>query len=133
MGAIISITRKTMYDMSFLSATTAKDVVLHPALDVSGFYRVRVIVRVHSLTIANPGSFEVIAQNTLPSEEDPKEFTDTSSFLAVSITGASPPIQSATATDPQAFLKILLRATQGSVSGSALYGEFSVVVVGRQD
>ena len=61
--------------------------------------------------------------HTLPSDGDPQEFTISSGgseFLTITgITSATPNIKTATATDPQAFLKLILTATQGT-SGNAL-------------
>ena len=53
--------------------------------------------------------------HTLPSDGDPQEFTISSGgseFLTITgITSATPNIKTATATDPQAFLKLILTAT----------------------
>ena len=88
-------------------------------------------MRVHSIS-ATTGNFNFKFQHTLPSEQDPQEFTDsTADFMATgAITTASPNIKTVTSTDPQGFLKLILRATQGT-SGNTLYGEFSAVVVLR--
>lgn len=128
---IIPVMEKRVFEFGFLGTAGTQDVVIHPALDVSDFFRVRLIVRVHSIS-ATTGNFNFKFQHTLPSEQDPQEFTDsTADFMATgAITTASPNIKTVTSTDPQGFLKLILRATQGT-SGNTLYGEFSAVVVLR--
>jgi hypothetical protein len=129
---MLPVLEKRTFEFGYLANGTSQDVVIHPAVDVSNFYRVRIVVRIHSLSIGSGGGkFIFKLQHTLPSESDPQEFTNSSSdFLTMAdITSSSPNIQTGTATDPQAFLKIILRATQGSNSGAILYGEFSAVLV----
>lgn len=131
-GTMITVCEKRIFEFTFLGTNATQDVVLAGAIDVSGFYRVRLLVRVHSIT-ATTGNFSFKLQHTLPSDSDPQEFTDTSAdFLTLSgITGASPNIKTVTGTDPQAFLKLVLRATQVTAS-TTLYGEFSAVLVLRE-
>lgn len=132
-GIIIPVLEKRIFEFSFLSTSGSQQVVLQPAIDVSGFYRVRLLVRVHNLNLSGTSNFDFKLQHTLPSDSDPQEFTDTSSdFLAITnITSASPNIKTATATDPQAYLKLLLKANQ-QTTGNLLYGEFSAVLVLRE-
>jgi hypothetical protein len=128
---ILPVLEKRIFEFSFLGNAATQDIVLQPAIDVSGHYRVRLIVRVHAINAVS-GNFVFKLQHTLPSDQDPQEFTDTTDFLTTaSITNASPNIKTITGTDPQAFLKLVLRATQGT-SGNTLYGEFSAVMVLRQ-
>lgn len=125
---ILPVLEKRIFELSFLGNAATQDVVIHPAIPVYDFYRVRLLVRVHSIT-ATTGNFVFKLQHTLPSDQDPQEFTDTTDFLTTaSITNASPNIKTITGTDPQAFLKLVLRATQGT-SGNTLYGEFSAAIV----
>lgn len=125
---IVPVLEKRIFEFGFL-ATGSQEVVLHPAIDVSDAYRIRLIVRVHAISAAT-GNFNFKLQHTLPSEQDSQEFTDASAdFMATGpITTASPNIKTVTNTDPQAFLKLILRATQ-ITSGTTLYGEFSAVMV----
>ena len=132
-GLIIPILDKRVFEFSFLGASpAAQDVVLHPAVDITAFYRVKLLVRVHSIT-ATTGNFQFRFYNTFPSEQDPQEFTDSTAVgTAASITTASPNIVVAnTTTDAQAFLKIVLRASQGT-AGNTLYGEFSAALLCRE-
>jgi hypothetical protein len=105
-------------------------VVLHPGVDVGNWYRVRLVVLVHQIT-ASTGNFVFKLQHAFPCESDRQEFVDTSDFLATaSITSNSPNIKTITGTDPQAYLKVILRATQVT-SSTTLYGEFSAYLVLR--
>lgn len=130
-GIIVPIVEKRIFDYGFLTSGS-QDVVLHPAVDVGNWYRVKIIVLIHQI-LATSGNFTVRLQNTFPVEQDRQEFVDTSGFLATSsITSASPNIQvSSTGSDPQAYLKVILRASQVT-SGTPLYGEFSVFLSLRE-
>lgn len=131
-GIIVPILEKRMFDFSYLGSSPAyQEVVIQPHVDVGAWYRVRIVVRVHGIT-ATSGNFTFKLQHALPSSDDSQEFIDaTSDFLTTSaITDASPNIKTASATDPQAYLKILLRASQGT-AGDALYGEFSAALILR--
>jgi len=135
-GTIIQILEKRSFEFSFLGTSATQDVVIHPAVDVTSFYRVRLLVRIHSITTTT-GNFKFILNNTFPSEQDPQEFTDsTNTFLTTgNITAAGTPPNifniAVSSTDPQAFLKVILRATQGT-SGNTLYGEFSAALLLRE-
>ena len=129
-GIIVPIVEKRIFEFSYLGPSASQDVVLHPAVDVGAWYRVRIVVLVHQIT-ATSGNFVVTLQNTFPSEHDRQEFVDTAGFLSTaSITTASPNIKTISGTDPQGYLKVILRANQVT-SGSTLYGEFSVFLVLR--
>ncbi len=129
-GIIVPIVEKRIFEHSYLAMSTSQDVVLHPALDVGSWYRVRLVVLVHQYSVTS-GSFDILAQHTFPSELDRQEFVISgSNFLSLTLT-SSPNIQSVTGTDPQAYLKILLRATQPTTTGATIYGEFSVYAVLR--
>ena len=132
-GIIIPILDKRVFEFGFLGTAATQDVVIHPAVDTASYYRVRLLVRTHSIT-ATSGNFKFNVYNTFPSEQDPQEFTDATTLFitGTSITTASPNIYSpASSVDPQAFLKIVLRATQGT-SGNTLYGEFSAALLLRE-
>ena len=76
-------------------------------------------------------------RSTLPSEEDPQEFTDTTAGgdivpVTISSTATAPSLQSATATAIPPFLKFILTVSQGTTSGATLYGEFSAALLMRE-
>lgn len=131
-GLIIPILDKRVFEFGFLGTAATQDIVLHPAADITSYYRVKLLVRVHAIT-ATTGNFQFRLFNTFPSEQDPQEFTDSTAIgAALSISTSSPSIVVANAvTDAQAFLKIVLRATQGT-AGNTLYGEFSAALLLRE-
>jgi hypothetical protein len=129
-GIIVPILEQRVFEYSYLAGTNTQDVVLHPGVDVGNWYRVRLVVLVHQIT-ASTGNFVFKLQHAFPCESDRQEFVDTSDFLATaSITSNSPNIKTITGTDPQAYLKVILRATQVT-SSTTLYGEFSAYLVLR--
>ncbi len=132
-GLIIPILEKRVFELSFLGNAATQDIVIHPAVDTTSYYRVKLLVRIHNIT-ATTGNFKFNVYNTFPSEQDPQEFVDASTLFITggAITTASPNIYSpASSTDPTAFLKVVLRATQGT-SGNTLYGEFSAALLLRE-
>lgn len=132
-GIIVPVLEKRIFEFGFLGTSGSQQVVIQPAIDVSSFYRVRLLVRVHNIDVSGSSTFDFKLQHALPSDSDPQEFVDTSAdFLAITgINNASPNIKTVTGTDPQAFLKLILKANQNT-SGNRLYGEFSAVLVLRE-
>ncbi len=130
-GIIVPICEKRIFEFSYLATPNTQDVVLHPAVDVGAWYRVRAVVLVHQISVTS-GNFTLKLQHTFPNELDRQEFVDTTDFLtSASITNASPNIKTISGTDPQGYLKVILRADQAAASGATLYGEFSVYLVLR--
>lgn len=134
-GIIITICEKRVFEYSYLASGTFQDVILHPAVDVGAWYRVRPVVLVHQIvtTGGTVNNFVLKLQHTFPCEQDRQEFVDTTDFMtSASITSASPNIKTiASGTDPQGYLKVILRASQPATTGAILYGEFSVYLVLR--
>lgn len=134
-GIIVPVFDKTRMEASYLGAGASEIIQLARQINVSPFYRVQLIVRIHALTIGAGQSFAFTLTNTLPSDIDPREFSASSSFLTVTINNASPSapsLASGTQTDPGAFLKLSLTATQSVAAPANLYGEFSGVLVLRK-
>jgi hypothetical protein len=130
-GIIVPICEKRVFEYSYLASTTTQDIVLHPGVDVGAWYRVRGIVLVHQISVTS-GNFKLKLQHAFPCEQDRQEFVDTTDFLtSASITNASPNIKTISGTDPQGYLKVILRADQTTTTGAILYGEFSVYLVLR--
>jgi hypothetical protein len=117
---IVPFLEKRTYDFSTLSAGAGvtNSVVLDPALCVLDAYRVRLNLRIHDLTVSAGQSFSLTLYGALPSEEDPaQDFVDTrAAFINLSVTSATsaPTLLTATATDPDAYLRIVLNASQTS-------------------
>lgn len=116
---VVTVFEKRSFVFSTLSGTSELYVVLCPALPVLDYTRVKLAIRVHALTMSSGQLLRVYAWGTLPSEEDPaQDFVDSTAFLSVDITSSTiaPALVTSRATyDPDAFLKISLRATQASV------------------
>lgn len=133
---LIPIFEKRRFDFSFLTGTATHQVTLASALSLIHYKSVFLMIRVHELTISTGQSFLFTLENTLPSDEDPQEFTDTSSFiLSVSIPSGTtaPKLLSGSGTNPLAFGKLVLTAAQGSAGGTPLYAELSACLLGRAE
>jgi hypothetical protein len=98
-GILVPFLPMTAFDFSFLT-TGSKSIVVHPGLNVTGYYFARMIVRVHQIDISTGSarSIRVSAFGTNPSKEDPQEFVLSSSTLEVTVnSSAAVGLQSATA------------------------------------
>jgi hypothetical protein len=129
---LITLFDKMVLDYTYLTVPSGNQtVILERALPVIPFYHLWWGIRVHALDCPN-GNFLFEAHNTLPSDEDPAEFTlTTSTVLTSTITSTvAPALVVATATGAGPFLRIRMKATQGSSAGH-VYGEFSMALYGR--
>ena len=88
---LIAAFDKTMFDFSFLAAGETQTIILERALSVIPFYYLWLGVRCHNRDFAGGiGTMIVEAFSTLPSDEDPAEFTNTSApNVFVTITNAT--------------------------------------------
>ncbi len=116
---IVPFLEMRSFDFSNLPGGTGAnyiDVPLCPAVYVGSSYRVRLAVRVHDLTISSGQSIWFFLSGAMPSLEDPAKDFIGSSFLSLSITDSviAPGLVSASASDPDTHLQILLRGVQGS-------------------
>ncbi len=133
-GILISLFDKQRFEYSYLSSTTSQTITFARALDVTPYMSVTVMARIHRITMSAGQSFTFTLQNTLPSFEDPQEFTDTTTtFLTLSVPSstAAPALLSNNGVVPQAFLKVILTATQGGTTGATLYAEMSACLLLR--
>lgn len=130
-GIIVPIVEKRIFEFSFLGAAGVQEIVLHPAIDVGAWYRVRMVILTHQIS-ATSGNFIFALRHAFPFEQDRQEFGITGSdFLATSgITTSPPNLTTVSQVDPSAYLKFVLKATQGT-AGNPLYGEFSAYLVLR--
>jgi hypothetical protein len=134
---VITLFRKLQVDMTFLQTTSnTQIIVIKRALRINPFYYYWLGVRLHNRDIpsAGGGQFFVEAFQTLPSSQDPQEFTNGTSSLSVNVTGATaapPSLYSATANNLGPFLKVQIRGVQGGTSGTRLYAEMSAVLLCR--
>lgn len=129
---MVTLFRKQIFDFSFLGAST-QTITIKRALSIIPFYYYWLGVRVHNKSIGT-GNFQLNLPNTLPSSQDPQEFTETAA-PALSITIASgtavPSLQIDTTTFLGPFVKVTLTATQ-LASGQQLYAELSAVLFSRK-
>lgn len=111
-------------------------VVLCPALCVLAYTRLRLSVRIHALTMTSGQLLRFYVWNAHPSDEDPaQEFVESTTLTTADITSAYPApslVTSTIAYDPDAYVKISLRATQGS-SFTAFTATLSVSLLLRMD
>ena len=92
-------------------------------------------VRVHALTMSAGQALQFLVWNTLPSDEDPAQEFVASSTLTVatitSTTGAPSLVNSAIGVDPDAYVKISLRAVQAPTSTPPLRATLSACLLLR--
>lgn len=132
---VISVLDKTIFDFTFVGAGATQTIILERALPVIPFYYLWMGVRCHNRDFGGgTGTMVVEAFSTLPSEEDPAEFTSTAApNLAVTISNSTvaPSRALATTTAMGPMIKLQLRAVQMTVTPRTLYSELSVVLYGR--
>lgn len=135
-GSLIPLFPKSKFDFTFLTGTSTQITVIAPAVDLIQFKSLLLLIRIHRVTLTSGQSLVLSLLNTLPSDEDPQEFTDAGTPITTLTiaTGAGAPtpgtLLSATGSSPQAFGKLILTAVQVS-TGSPLYVEMSGCLLGR--
>jgi hypothetical protein len=129
-GELLPLFSKTRFDFGFLTGVNTQVAVIEPAIDLIQFSSLIFLVRVHRITLS-AGSLTFSMLNTLPSDEDPQEFTDSATpILSLAISGSAGTLLSATGSRPQAYGKLILTAVQSS-TGNPLYAEVSGCLLGR--
>lgn len=132
---VAMITDLREFDFSNIVIRQAVDVVLCPAHRVLAYTRVRLSVRVHALTMSAGQSLSFFVWNALPSDEDPaQEFIESSPLMTATITSstAAPTlVTSGTSYDPNAYLKISIRAVQSPTSTPPLRATLSTYLLLR--
>jgi hypothetical protein len=132
---LITLFDKTIFDFSFLPVGETKTIILIRALPVIPFYYLWMGIRCHQRDFGSGnGSMIVEAFTTLPSDEDPAEFTNAAApNMSVTINTStvvpSVPLASATAMGP--FIKLQLRALQATGTAQKCFTELSGVAYGR--
>lgn len=131
---VIELFGKRAFDYTFLNASTNRQVIIRRALRVVPFFYYMLIVRVHQVDI-QAGNFNLAVFNTLPSRQDPQEFSSpASTSMSISVTSTASPGDIIIDTDSQEgpFFKIVLTATQGTGTVPIrLYAELSAVLYCR--
>lgn len=132
-GVVVPILPMSDYNFSFLSGTLTRTVQLHRALTCAPFYYGTLELRVHDHNLTSGQSIALQAWGTNPSREDPTEFTELTSTWQVTVsTTAAPYLERRSLSDIPAYLKILLRFTQGPTTGTAFYARLSADLVLRE-
>jgi hypothetical protein len=131
---VLELFPKRAFDYTFMQAGGPPQViVIARALRVIPFYYYWLMVRVHNINI-NAGTFQLGCYNTLPSAEDPREFSSPTVSALNIVISASTPV--GLLTDSTSFLgpffKVVLTATQsGTPPNNRFYAELSAVLYGR--
>lgn len=128
---LLPVLNRRRFDFGFLAGTATQTVVLQPAIDVSEFYYIQLWVRVHARDMTAGQTLVFSLYNTLPCDDDQREFTEVGSFTDVTLSSAAPAATPGVAyrdgSAPGPYLKLLLTATQTSVM-STFYAEVSAVL-----
>lgn len=123
---------KRQFDYSFLlGPARSMNVTIRRALKLPRMYYYWLALRIHNTDIAG-GNFELQVFETLPSAQDPQEFTLASPSMTLSCLASdvAPTIKTTTAKNFGPFFKVVLLATQGP-STARLYAELSAVLYAR--
>lgn len=131
-GTLIEVIPRTQFDYSFLPSSGTSSVVFERALDIVDFYRARLVVMVHDVSIQN-GSFVLEAKSAMPSPQENSVFTVGGS-AALSITlNSSTSDQSLLVddvTDAGPYLNLAMAISQ-TTAGQRLFADISVAMLLR--
>lgn len=132
---IITVFDKLRLDFTFLAAGGVQTTIIESALPIPSFYYLWLGIRCHNRDFGGgSGSIIIEGFSTLPSAEDPAEFTSSASpTLSVTINNATvvPSLNIGTAKEMGPFLKLQARALQQTGTASKVYAEISGVLHGR--
>lgn len=129
-ATLIPLFSKMRFDFGFLTGVNTQITVMEPAINLIQFSSLLLLVRIHRITLS-AGSLTFSMLNTLPSDEDPQEFTDSATpILTLAISGSAGTLLSASGSRAQAYGKLILTAGQSS-TGNPLYAEVSGCLLGR--
>lgn len=135
-GRIVTLFRKLQLDYTWMTASSTQVVTVRRQLKVPPFYYYWLGVRVHAKDIVNNGVFNVELYQTLPSSQDPQEFTvgyapptyTPAMAVAISSTGTAPFLATpVTSTNLGPYFKVIIRPTTGITIGR-FYAELSAVL-----
>lgn len=138
---LIKALGRRRFDFGFLAGSASQSVTLLPIIDSCEYNFVSIQARVHQRSMASGQSLNFHLYNTLPSDEDGREFIETEQLTAVplpllTLTLTSdlpfgvPGISYNNSSNPGPYLKLVLTATQAS-SPSNFYIETSALVLMR--
>jgi len=132
---VFNLFSKRQFDYTYLAAGTSTAVTIRRALKVPRFYYYWVGMRIHNRDIQT-GTFRLRLFQTLPSAQDPQEFSAVSASMSVtcsSVAGDAPPaLKVVTGNNLGPYFKVELDATQGSGTPTMrFYAELSAVLYAR--
>lgn len=132
---IITLFEKTIFDFSFLAAGGTQTIILERAFPAIPFYYVWLGIRCHNRDFGgSTGTMVIEGFSTLPSDEDPAEFTNTVApnlTVTISNSTAVPSLNLARTADMGPMIKFQLRALQATGTATRCYAELSGVLYGR--
>lgn len=135
-NVLVSVLEKQRLEFSHLGPSATESVILRPHITVINYNWVQLIVRVHARNLSSGQFVRLRLFNTLPSTEDSREFSETTDFAYVDVTPSAPTsvpgLVNVVGSNPQAYLKFVALANQGSVGGTALYVELSAALLLRK-
>jgi len=132
-GTMIPVLERTDFSFTTTVAGTMAEVPIAPNIDVSQYTDCQLLLRIHALSIANPGSTIALrARRVAPTEEDPAQFfrdTSTAWTVTAGTNDLAPRILSVNV-GPNAggWISIFLVVTQGS-AGTTLTATLSAELV----
>lgn len=127
---VFNLISKRQFDYSFLLAGST-NVTLKRALKVPRFYYYWLALRIHNRDIVS-GTFTLQLFQTLPSSQDPQEFTTGAASMSLTcVAGDTPPtIKTTTTNNLGPYFKVVMNISQ-STSSAKLYAELSAVLYAR--
>jgi hypothetical protein len=129
---VYTLIPKRQFDYSFLGLSPSfTNVTIRRALKLPQMYYYWVALRIHNKDITS-GNFALQLFQTLPSAQDPQEFSlGTPSITLSCLAGdTAPTIKTTTANNLGPYFKVVLVATQLTAS-ARLYAELSAVLYAR--
>lgn len=127
---VFNLLSKRAFDYSFLAVGNT-NVTIRRALKVPRFYYYWMGLRIHNRDITN-GTFTLQVFQTLPSRQDPQEFTAAAASMALTcVAGDTPPaLKVTTLNNLGPYFKVVLNIAQATASAK-LYAELSAVLYAR--
>lgn len=127
---VFNLFSKRQFDYSFMTVSST-NITLRRALKVPRFYYYWMALRIHNRDMAS-GTYTLQLFQTLPSAQDPQEFSAAAASLSLTCTAAdSPPALKTTTTNNLGpYFKVVMNINQ-TAAGAKLYAEMSAVLYAR--
>lgn len=140
-GTVINVLDRKRFEFSYLSGGSSQSITVVPTIDACGYGFVAIYARLHARNMASGQSLVLSLYNTLPCDEDAREFIETDAsgvplpLLDLTLTSAlplaAPGIFYNSTTGFGPYLKLGLKGTQTS-SPTTFYAEISVLLLMRE-